>query len=178
MADTRNITITILKKSDIGETHSNDKGGQTVDPNKKAKNEDEKEKKANKFAKGVATMIALSGAKHIIESTIQLSLNRYFSMSEDYIAQNDYKNIMTGIGKVFSAGSSVVAGVTSGLAFGGAVGGVIGGVVAGAGWVGQEVVNMQQTKANYYSQINASNINTAYMRERAGLYLNGKGTEN
>jgi len=175
MADNRSITITIISEDGVSEK------GQPIEPaptNSTDGTKKQKQEKATSFAKAASTLIALSGAKQLIENTIEVSLNRYYNMSEDYISQNDYRNVMTAIGKTTSLASTVIGGVTSGLAFGGPVGGAIGGIVAGAGWGLNEAINMKATRSQYYSQINASNINMAYMQQRAGLYMNGKGTEN
>lgn len=178
MADTRDITITIVNTDYSEDIFGDDNKGKAINPAPKNKNTEKEVSAATKFAKAASTLIALSGAKQLIENTIEVSLSRYYNMSEDYISQNDYRNVMTAIGKTTSLASTVIGGVTSGLAFGGAVGGAIGGIVAGAGWGLSEAINMKATRSQYYSQINASNINMAYMQQRAGLYMNGKGTEN
>lgn len=183
MADTRDITITIISKNgDEENIHDENAGkGQPVNPtnkNTKVTSYLKSSNDPNKYAQAAAAFIAISGAKQLLENTIQLTLNRYYNMSENYISQNEYRNIMTGVSKVASLGGTIVSGATSGFFIGGPVGGVVGGLVAGLGWGANEYVNAQATKSQYYSQINASNINVAYMRERAGLYMNGKGTEN
>ena len=181
MADTRDITITIINRSEASEFDENAGKGEAVSPTKnntKVKSYLKSSDDPNKYAQAAAAFIAISGAKQLLESTIQLTLNRYYNMSENYISQNEYRNIMTGVSKVASLGGTIVSGATSGFFIGGPVGSVVGGLVAGAGWGLNEYVNAQATKSQYYSQINASNINVAYMRERAGLYMNGKGTEN
>lgn len=180
MADTREIVITIYNKTDEDNSHDVDAGkGQAVDPAKPPKNKEEKRSNdARTVSNSVAIMLALAGAKQLIQNTVQVSLNRYYSMSENYIEQNEYRNIMTGVSKVTSLGGTVIGGITSGGVLLGPVGAVAGGLFAAGGWVANEAINAKATRSQYYSMINASNINTTYMRERAGLYMNGKGTEN
>lgn len=183
MADTREIVITIYNKTDEDNEHDVDAGkGQAVDPAKPHKNNNGSssgsKQSATDFSKAAVTMLALAGAKQLIQNTVQVSLNRYFNMSENYIEQNDYRNIMTQLSKTVSLGTTVIGGITSGMMVGGPAGAAIGGLVAGGGWIANEAINAKATRSQYYSMINASNINTTYMRERAGLYMNGKGTEN
>lgn len=180
MADTREIVITIYNKTDEDNSHDVDAGkGQPVDPAKNPpKQKDSALDKITAFSRSAATILALSGAKQVIQNTIQVSLNRYYNMSENYIEQNDYRNIMTQLSKTVSLGTTVIGGITSGMMVGGPAGAAIGGLVAGGGWIANEAINAKATRSQYYSMINASNINTTYMRERAGLYMNGKGTEN
>ena len=129
------------------------------------------------LGKSVLLNQAYNVAKSGVKQSIDLSLNRYFNMKENYIGQTDYNNFMRGINVVSSVGTSIIGGAMLGskLGIGGAIAGAtIGGIGAGINLA----ISYQGRLSNYYSSLNASNISLQYGRERAGLVDGSKGTEN
>lgn len=111
--------------------------------------------------------------------------NRYFTLTEDYLAQNKMNAIQTSINttKSFlsSAASGAMAGAAAGLA-GGPAGVVIGALIGGATSIvktGIEAENAKNAKIEQYNmQLNATNAQTNFMASRASLVNGGRGTEN
>ena len=131
----------------------------------------EKNSSSNKdiTARGLA-MMSLNSAKNIGSRTVSSITNRYFSLSENYIAENDYNNIMTTINKATSFGIAVKTGAS--------VGGVVGAVISAAAWGTNEFISYQNRMSGYYQSLNATNYQTEFDRSRLGLTNEGKGTEN
>lgn len=113
-----------------------------------------------------------------VMQTAQVSLNRYFSMSENYMAETDYQNAMTLINKGKSFYSSLTTSALAGGSIGGAFGVAVGAIIGATSWVANEYVNYQQRMSNYYQNLNATRYQTEFDRTRMGLTNEGKGTEN
>ena len=122
------------------------------------------------FGKAYIFSQIYSTAKSLVKSGAEMTLNRYFNMSENYLAENTYNNIKTNIGKVTGLASSITSGVMAG--------GVIGGFVGAAAWGTNEWMSYNSKLSGYHSALNMSNMNTAFSNTRSSLYDNGKGTEN
>lgn len=137
--------------------------------NVKQKNSSESGAKSSGSAKALALMAAEQATK-IVGSMIQNSVNKYFSLSENYLAENDYTRYKT----LASKGQSLFQSVATGVA----TGGPIGGVVAAVLWGGNEFVSYQNRMSGYYQALNATNYQTQFDRSRLGLTNEGKGTEN
>lgn len=162
MADTRKITIEIIDKG------SSEENNET--PLKKNLPKSERKKQGGK--KTAEEMYLNSAAQKAISTlgnAMNLSINRYFSLQEDYLAENIYRNAKTTIGKVESLYGSIKAGAAISGTFG-----VVGAVI----WGVSEGLNQFQRYSNYYAQLNATNAQTEFSQKRAGLYNNGRGTEN
>lgn len=115
---------------------------------------------------------------NIAMQTAQVSLNRYFSMSENYMAETDYQNTMTMINKGKSLFSTISSAALAGGAVGGPMGAAISSIAAAGVWGINEYVNYQQRMSNYYQNLNATRYQTEFDRTRLGLTNEGKGTEN
>ena len=115
---------------------------------------------------------------NIVMQTAQVSLNRYFSMSENYMAETDYQNAMTLINKGKSLYSSLTTSALAGGAVGGPFGVAVGAIIGATSWAANEYVNYQQRMSNYYQNLNATRYQTEFDRTRMGLTNEGKGTEN
>lgn len=122
------------------------------------------------FGKHILAKQAYDQVKSVLGNAINSSLNRYYSLSENYMLETDIANLKTGISKASSFGTTVVSGAM--------VGGPWGAAIAAAGWVVNESISYNNSLSNYYSQINTNNYNTNFSRTRASLYDNGRGTEN
>lgn len=169
MADERKLVVEFTLKNPES---SNDSGmsegvGQTA-LNAQGENEVNKKKKKNTTV--VIGTYLFNQALNSVKQDANLALTRYFNLSENYLAQTDYQNVMTSISKVSSFASTVGVG----LSLGGPVGAAIG---IGA-WGVNEFISYQSRMSGYYSNLNATNFGTAWGQERAGLYDGGKGTEN
>lgn len=143
--------------------------------------EDVKEKNSKKEIESGAKALVKMGTEkvgNIVMQTAQVSLNRYFSMSENYMAETDYQNAMTMINKSKSLYSTMASGVMMGAAVGGPVGMAIGSIISAGTFVASEFVNYQQRMSNYYQNLNATRYQTEFDRTRMGLTNEGKGTEN
>lgn len=162
--DNRKITIEILSK----ETSNNETSSGSINTPNKIKTLKKKEK--NISGKGILINQLYAQAKSNLGASISNSMNRYFNLSEDYIAEREINNFKISVNKITNTISSV-AGASI-------VGGPLGGTIALIGVGVSEYLNNQQTLSNYYSSINASNYNTQFSRIRAGLVDNGRGTEN
>lgn len=103
-------------------------------------------------------------------SSIFSSIRRYASLTENYIAQEDNKNLQTGWSKIKSLAANVAVGY--------ATGGELGAVMSVAAWGIRERTNYQERMSGYYQQLNATTYQTNMDRARLGLTNEGKGTEN
>ena len=153
MAEAKKIIIEIID----GSNSSSEKEG-----NKKQKNK--------KTAEEIYLIHSAKRAAQTLGNSINLSINRYFSLQEDYLAENLSNHVKLTFGKIEGLVGTIKAGV-------GVLG--VGGAVIGAGlWVVSEAINQHQRYSNYYAQLNATNAQTEFSQKRAGLYDNGRGTEN
>lgn len=129
------------------------------------------------LAKSVLLNQAVNTAKRMVISGVTQSINRYLTLTEDYLAEETYHNAMNTISKATTLGGSLYIGAKVGSALG--IGGAVVGMgIATVGFVGSNMLNYQAQMSAYHRQINASNINRAYGMKRAGLVDGGKGTDN
>lgn len=129
----------------------------------------------------IATNLLIERAERdiagLIRSSVMYALNRRYNLNEDYMAQQDMSNILTGIGKTASLGASIIAGAKLGSGIG-AYGALIGGTIGTFAWVGSEAVSVIQKFDQAYIQINENNYESSFQRTRLGLNDNGRGTQN
>lgn len=180
MADARKITIEIIgKTSDTG----NNQAEKTTDPNGQLKKDltalmhPIKTLESQTLGKSVLINQAYQQAKKAVVSAVDMSLNRYYSMKEDYLSQTNYSNIMTSINKVSSAGTAIIGGAIAGAELG-PYGAVAGALIGSVGWGITEAISYQQRMSNAYQSLNTNNYSTNFGQVRAGLVNGGKGTEN
>lgn len=171
MADTRKITIEIIT-SDANTGQTNAISTQDTSEVQSAKSE------GKTLLKSVILNQSYQTAKKLVIQTVDAGLNRYLTLSEDYLAQNTINNVKTIINKVSSAGSTIMGGITSGATVGGPVGAIVGGVISAVGWGASEYISYQSRMSGYYANLNASNIETSYAQKRAGYTNGSRGTEN
>lgn len=138
--------------------------------------QDNKQEKKEEDTKAFAAM-AVRKVSDLVVNSVEVSMNRYFSMSENYIAETDLKNTMTVINKGRSLVSTVATSAMAGVALG-PYGAAAGAIIGASLWVGNEIINYQQRMSNYYQNLNATNYQTEFDRTRMGLTNEGKGTEN
>ena len=170
MANEKRIIVEI-KVTNEGSGEQNQPGSPN-DTNQKNKKKTKEEK---------ATAYAIESAKRVggaIINSAELSLNRYFSMSENYMAEVDYQNTLNVIQKASSLGMTVISGAKVGAAAGGVIGAAVGTILSAAVWTGNEYTAYRQKMSNYYQNLNAANYQTEFDKTRLGLINEGKGTEN
>jgi hypothetical protein len=114
--------------------------------------------------------MAIQNSIQAVKQSVNLGMRRYFSLTEDYIAENTLSNISVAINKGVGLASNIIAGASAA--------GPAGAVVGMAAWGVTEFSNYQARMSGYYSSLNATNYNNSYERTRAGLVDNGRGTDN
>ena len=116
-------------------------------------------------------------AVNLTTTAVKMDVNRYFQFSEDYKNQAYLNNIKNNIAKAKNLGSSIMSGAMVGATFGP----VGAGVGAAMGVITSSIDMIREydiLKANFESSLNATRISTTWQAQRAGLYNNGRGTEN
>lgn len=121
---------------------------------------------------------ALGNAKNLLMNGIELSLNRYYKMSENYLFENEVNNVKTGIGKAISLATAVYAGAKIGTIANPGVGSLIGGTIGAVTYAFSETMSYQSKLSGYYTALNATKLQTEWGARRAGLYDDGRGTDN
>lgn len=174
MADTRKITIEIIQKSEGEDTP-------TPTPDNTGSNTTEKKKtdsEGKTLLKSVILNQGYNTAKQMVIQSVEASVNRYMTLTEDYMAQNTYNKVKTSISKAVSAGSAIIGGAVSGGQVAGPAGAAVGAIIGTIGYASSEFISYQSRMSSYNSSLNASNISIDYARRRAGLTDGSRGTEN
>lgn len=171
MADTRKIVIEL--KNTSASVDNSSQISRHLNPKKKKKTEEEIRKEAIKALGVYATKHSFD----LIKNSISVTKNRYFNMSENYILENEIDNFMTIVGNTTSVAATALVGAKVGMGAG-PVGMAVGAGVGAAVGVAANLITYQSTKASYYSSLNATNMQTEWSAKRAGLWDEGRGTEN
>lgn len=137
---------------------------------------------SNGSVKKMLYLQAKNQAINIATSAASYSLNRYFSVKEDYLSENVYNEISSKFSVVKSAYSGGKKGAQLGGSIGGGWGALIGAVV-GTVWGGatnalQKHIDYQKKMSGYYQQLNATNAQTEFQAKRLGLSNEGQNTIN
>lgn len=121
----------------------------------------------------------------VLSSSVSYATNRYFSLKEDYLSENVYNNIKSGVTKGLGMANSLMSGAAAGAKTGSvfgpvgtAVGAVLGAAVGGFGYGLNQYVQYQQKMSGYYQQLNATNAQTQFQAKRLGLSNEGQNTLN
>ena len=169
MAEDRRIIVEITSKIDLDVTTNNQPEEEELPGSRKHIQKFNNEKTIDHKARSMAKMY-FNRAKEFTSNSSTSVINRYFSLSENYMAETDYNNLMTRIGKVNSLWAT--------LKVGSSIGGPIGTVAAAAAWGTNEFISYQNRMSGYYQALNATNYQTQFDKSRLGLTNEGKGTEN
>lgn len=170
MAEVRKITIEIVEGDGGG-----DDGENKTKKKKKTKEEKEKEKR-QKAWKQIGKN-AFNAAKEILISGVENSLQRNYTLTENYMAQATYANAKKSISMVTSLGTTIAGAAKVGSLAGGA--GIVASVgVAVVSWGVNQYISYQNRMSSYYQSLNASNYQSDFSQIRAGLVDGSKGTEN
>lgn len=114
-------------------------------------------------------------AKQTLLNGIDYAITRHNNLTEDYLAENQYKVIKGSYQKISGFFSSVGNGAIQGASFG-TTGAIVGALVSGVSWGVKETTSYNQRWSSYHQQLNAVNFNTQFNSKRAGLYDGGRGT--
>lgn len=184
MAEVRKITIEIVDGSGSGGGASSK--GNSGD-NEKSFKDDLKEilhpvktffsKRENGENEFLILNYVYNNARSVIASSVSTTLQREFSLSENYIAQQTYANASKAIGAVESFAGSVISGALVGAKFG-PYGAIVGSVISGAVNIVSQYNTNQNRLSSYYQSLNASNYQSDFSQVRAGLIDGSRGTEN
>lgn len=128
------------------------------------------------IAKNVVVNQAVHMALNAAKTAGMYYVNKYFTLNEDYLAETDFNNAMTGIKKVASFGTSIGAGAIAG-ATAGPVGAVVGGLIGAVGWGVTQGFQTANTKLQQQIMINTNNYQSQFQQTRLGL-TEGRGVTN
>lgn len=170
MADTRKITIEITGGDSGNISNSNN------DPYAKYETKDEKwwqqvNQSYNNYLQRKQKFISYSTSKasNLAKQALQVGMDRYFSLTEDYIAQNDIRIVKNMIGNTVSFATSIAVGAHFGP---------VGAAIGAFAWVGDKAISSMNEYSSLRQGINENNYNMQFQRTRMGLVDNGRGTEN
>ena len=103
-------------------------------------------------------------------------ISRYFTLSENYNAETDFSNAMTGIGKVTGFVGSIGAGAIAGAAAG-PVGAAIGAAIGAVGYGIKEGFGAAERRLQQQITISTNNYQSQFQQTRLGL-TTGRGVTN
>lgn len=183
MADTRKIVIEIKSIGDDS-SKSTRANAEEVSANSKKISQT-----TQTLTEGNATPDKSSLARNaLVTQTVAMAINsvknigqyhiyKYFTLSEDYLNENLYRNVMTGVSKIASFGTSIAAGAVAGATVGGPIGAVVGGAVSLVGSTISMITDIEKNWFQQSVQINTQNYQTAFQQTRLGL-IEGRGVTN
>lgn len=122
------------------------------------------------LAKNIIVNKAIDDASSLIINGVRYAMSRRYTLSEDYIAQQEMSNTNILIDKIGSLGQAIIAGAS--------IGGPIGAIVAGITWTATQSMEIAQRFDQAYLQVNEQNYESSFQRTRLGLNDNGRGTQN
>lgn len=181
MADERKIVIEIKNTDSTGTVETSkdiidDNGGKEVAKVINSLMHPLKTVEKETIGRNVLANQAFQYAKETIKNVGQYHIYKYFTLKENYLAETDYNNIMTGISKVSGFGASIAAGAMVGAKFG-PVGAVAGAAIGVAGWGINESINVEKNLFQQQVQISTNNYQSQFQQTRLGL-VSGRGVTN
>lgn len=124
------------------------------------------------------TEVASDVGKNIIFDSIKTSVNRYVSMSDDYVSSNYLTNVSSSLSTIISLGKTASSSFKTASAIGGPI---LGGLIAAVNTsveLGKQQYEYSKKMVEYKTALNTTNIETEFRQQRAGLYNGNRGTEN
>lgn len=109
-------------------------------------------------------------------SAASYAINKYFTLNENYKAEVDFSNAMTGLGKVTGFAGAIGAGAIAGSAAG-PIGAIIGGAVGAIGWGVSEGFGAAERRLQQEITISTNNYQSQFQQTRLGL-TEGRGVTN
>lgn len=125
-------------------------------------------------AKSVILGQAIRGAKQAVTQSVELGISRRLTLKEDYLGENVYNQIKTKISKTTGLFGSAAAGAIAGAKLG-PIGAAVGAGLGTVFYSISQVVGYQGKLSSFYQQLNATNYQTGFMSQKAGLIV---GTQN
>ena len=122
--------------------------------------------------------MTLASLKATALKGLNVSVNRYFSLSENYMAENDFSNFKSTINGLGRITGSITTFASVGFSINGPTGAAVGAIAGAIAGTANEGMNAYQRTGSYYQSINATRYQTEFDRTRMGLTNEGKGTEN
>ena len=114
--------------------------------------------------------------KQSASAAVNYYISRYFTLSENYNAETDFSNMMTGFNKVTGFIGSIGAGAIAG-SVAGVPGAVIGGILGAAGYGVREGFGAAERKLQQQITISTNNYQSQFQQTRLGL-TTGRGVTN
>lgn len=127
------------------------------------------------IAKVMFSHQVVNGVKNQVVQVAEYEFNKHFTLSENYMLENTYKQAKSYIKGAVSFGSSLVAGYMMG---GGGVTGLIGATLFGSLNLVSTGIRYSQSREQQAISIAETNYNTNFSAERLGLSSGSRGTEN
>ena len=127
--------------------------------------------------KSRALFVAAEKAKDTSIRGILYTIQKNNSLTENYKAQTEIKNLTSVWGVAKGVASSALSGAQAGGVFG-PWGAAIGAGVGLAFYGVNAIITRDQTMSSIYQALNSTNAQTTWNAARAGLFDNGRGTEN
>lgn len=168
------IKITIVS-GDQNDTALVEQLGETKEETLKTKKITESKKKSKEsdkmlLGKSVFLNQTANKALNLIKETVDLQLNRYITLKEDYRLNSEINNAKTVLSKAFGISAAVGAGFT--------IGGPAGAAIGAVSYLTTSVIGDVGKYSQIRQGINANNYNMQFQQTRMNLIDNGKGTEN
>ena len=172
MADSRNIVIELKLKDSGGNSFSKkntkEKNGGEVDLSAFLHPVKTIEKAV--LGKHIVVQQAYNKAKAALKREAMYEINKYFSLTENYKAQQDMNNTLATIEKVTGFGTAVIAGAMAG--------GPGGAVVGALAYVGSEIIQTYQRFDQQNRNLATMNVESTFQLTRMGLIDGGRGSYN
>lgn len=167
--ETRTITIELVDRTNDRHRRSEEfDTGNGLGSNEHNRVDDQAERELSK--RTLFLNYAAKRAWSVLKQATISTANRYWSLTEDYLAQNTFNNTMNVINETIGFGSTLAAGF--------AIGGAVGSGIAAVGYGAAKAISTVNEYSNLRQTINTTNYNMQFQRTRMGLVDNGRGTEN
>lgn len=180
MADSRNIVIELkVNNSQAVGADSNNKSEDELSSASLLKTALHPIKSLEKATVGQNILVyqAYNYAKQQIKQVAQYTIGKYFSLTENYTAQQDLENVKTTISKVAGFGSAIISGAMMG-SMAGPGGAAAGAIIATVGSGINEAISIyQRFKEQDRSLINM-NVQSNFQLTRMGLVDGGRDSMN
>jgi len=177
MADERRIVIELKAQNNqvTGGSGKSDDKQESFDLSALAHPIKSLEKKT--LGKNIIVYQAYSLAKQQIKTVALYEMNKYFSLTENYTAQQSMNNALTALGKVSGFGTATIGGAVTGSAAG-PVGAAVGAVVAAVGYTVSEGIQIYQRFDKQNRDLATMNTQSQFQLTRMGLVDGGRNSQN
>lgn len=115
--------------------------------------------------------------KQTASSAANYYISKYFTLSENYNAETDFNNMMTGLNKATGFFGAIAAGAIGGAIAGNVPGAIIGAVSGALGYGIKEGFGVAERKLQQQITISTNNYQSQFQQTRLGL-TTGRGVTN